>query len=208
MNFFLRFLEALTITFSLSIDTFVCSFAYGVNKIKIPLKSVFTINFVCCVAMAISVFAGNLLANYIPLNVTTWISFACLVLIGLIKLFAPIVKNSIKKRCEKKESKMLLILTDNTTADKNKNKVLSPLEAVSLAFALSIDSLAVGFSAVVGCGSGYELILAEFITDFIAINLGAFIGKKVFKNVKLNLSWLSGVILIVLAVVRLTLALI
>ena len=205
MNFFYKLLEALMITLALSIDSFVCSFAYGVNKIKVPLKSVLTINFICCLTMAISVTIGAYIAKYISQSVTVWLGFSCLFLIGAIKLFVPIIKKIIKKHIAKKPNYMLSIFSDSTNADKNNNNILSPLEAISLAFALSVDSLFVGFSAVVGHGLKYELVLAEFITDFLAINLGALIGNKVFKNVKLNLNWLSGLILIALATIRLIL---
>lgn len=203
MNFFLKFVEALTITLALSLDSFVCSFAYGINKIKVPLKSVLTINFICCSVMAISVTLGVYIAKYIPEVITIWLSFVCLFVIGAIKILGPIIKKQIKKRIVKKPSYMLSIIEDTTKADKNNNNILSPLEAVGLAFALSIDSLAVGFSAVVGHGLKFELVLAEFITDFVALNLGAFIGGKIFKNKKLDLGWLSGLILIMLATYRL-----
>jgi len=203
MNFFYKFLEALTITLALSIDSFVCTFAYGISKIKVPIKSVLTINFICCSVMAISVTLGVYIAKYIPQTITMWLGFSCLLLIGLIKLIVPILKKMAKKRLEKKHNFMLSIFSDSTNADINNNNILSPLEAVGLAFALSIDSLFVGFSAVVGHGLKFELVLAEFVTDFIAINLGAFIGNKMFKNIRLNLSWLSGVMLIGLAVFKL-----
>ena len=205
MNFFLGFVEALTITLALSIDSFVCSFAYGVNKIKVPVKSVLTINFICCSVMAVSVICGIYIGDFIPQSITGWFSFGALLTIGLIKIIGPFFKQLINKQVERKPNFMLSIFADGTKADANKNNILSPIEAVSLAVALSIDSLFVGFSAVVGHGLGFELVLAEFITDFIAINLGALIGLKIFKNVNLDLSWLSGIILIFLASARLIL---
>lgn len=207
MNFFLLMMEAFAITISLSIDTFVCSFAYGVNKIKIPFKSAIIVNFICAVTMALSVFLGKVFAEFINETVAAWISFAALTLIGLLKLVGPQIKKWLANIC-KKPHKFLKVVNDNTIADVNENKILSPIEAISLALALSIDSLAVGFSATISSGLSWQLVVAAFITDFIAINLGGLVGRKVFKNVKLNLDWLSGAILIVLAVVRLVLHLI
>ena len=205
MNFFLLMIEAFGVAVSLSVDTFVCSFAYGVNKIKIPFKSAIIINIICAITMALSVFLGKVFAEFINESVASWISFGALTLIGLLKVLDPLIKKLIAKISEKHSNKFLKVVHDNTSADANQNKILSPLEAISLALALCIDSLAVGFSATISSGLSWQLVLAAFITDFAAINLGSLIGRKVFKNVKLNLDWLSGVILIVLAATRLIL---
>ena len=49
-------LESILLVISLCMDTFVASFGYGTNKIKIPFTSVTVINLVCSGLLAISLF--------------------------------------------------------------------------------------------------------------------------------------------------------
>jgi len=72
-----------------------------------------------------------------------------------------------------------------------------------LAIALSLDSLAIGFGSSLGNINYFNVILLSLVSDMIAIWLGLFIGRKFVEKSKLNLSWLAGIILIILAVLKL-----
>ena len=68
-------LQSLLLVFSLCLDTFVASIAYGTDKIKIPFYSSIIINLVCSSFLGIALFLGDLLNNFIPINVATYLSF-------------------------------------------------------------------------------------------------------------------------------------
>lgn len=209
---FISTLEAIFIVTALSTDAFVASFAYGSNKIRIPFSSVTVINVVCSSILAISLFLGSIISPFIPEYLTTWICFTILFVLGIIKLFDSLIKSFIRKHINwDKKLKfsfcnlrfILNIYADPEKADIDSSSVLSPLEAASLSIALSLDGLAVGFGAGLGSVNYVEVVLFSLISDMVAVMLGAYIGRKVVERVPLNLSWLSGALLLALAFMKL-----
>ena len=205
-------LEALMLVTVLSTDAFVASFAYGANRIRIPFSCVLLINIICRIILAASLLLGALIRPYITESFTKLLSFAILLVLGIAKLFDSAIKSMIRKH--KNLSKkinfsafhlkfILTIYADPEEADSDASRVLSPLEAVSLAIALSLDSLAAGFGAAIAQTNLWLILIFSFCTDFLAIMLGGFVGRKVSEKCSLNLSWVSGLLLIVLAVLKL-----
>lgn len=200
------------ITSALSMDAFVASFAYGSNKIKIPILSVQVINIICSSILGISLLSGTLLRQYIPQTLTPAICFAFLFILGLMKLLDSVTKSIIRKNTDFKKKirfsmfnlKFILSLyADPEKADVDASSVISPAEAASLAVALSIDGLAVGFGAALGNVSGIAVFLCSLVIGTLAIITGCFLGNKIAGKIPFNLSWLSGALLIVLAFLKL-----
>ena len=94
---------------------------------------------------------------------------------------------------------ILNLYADPEDADVDLSKVLAPAEAVALAGALSLDGLAVGFGAALANVNGPAMFIFSLATNTLAVMFGCYIGNKIAKKVSFDLSWLSGVILIVLA---------
>lgn len=193
-------------------DAFVSSFAYGTNKIKIPFKSVAVIAIVCSSFLTASIFLASLLNSFISAEITRILSFSILFLLGLTKFFDSTIKLYIKRHNQlNKELNfsvfnlqfMLNVYANPEEADINASKTLSPKEAVYLAIALSIDGLAVGFGAGLIAVNHLLVIVLAFLTDTIALTLGCRLGNKVVEKTVLNLSWLSGIVLIGLAFLKL-----
>lgn len=205
-------LESLMLASALSIDTFVAGFAYGGNKIKIPFLSVQIINIVCSSILGISLFAGTLLRQYISSGLTVVICFSILFVLGIIKLLDSITKSIIRKHNKlNKEIKfsmlnfkfILNLYADPEKADVDCSRIISPMEALSLAVALSLDGLAVGFGAALGNVNGVTVFLCSLVTNAVGILLGCYIGNKIAREIRFDLSWLSGVLLIILAILKL-----
>ena len=208
-------LLSLLLVSALSLDSLVAAFGYGVNKIKIPFRSVMVINIITSAFLAASLFAGKAISGVINPDICKYICFSLLLLIGLIKLSDSLIKSYIRKKKTIDKSIKFKILSlkfilnvyaDPETADADSSKILTIGEAAALAVALSLDGLAVGF------GAGFEganiwiyviMIAFSLLTDISAVLLGGFIGRKVAQKTSLNLAWLSGVILIGLAVSKL-----
>jgi Predicted membrane protein len=193
-------------------DAFVSSFAYGTNKIKIPFKSVAVIAIVCSSFLAASIFLASFLNSFISEEITRILAFSILFLLGLAKFFDSTIKLYIKRHNQlNKELKfsvfnlqfMLNVYANPEQADINASKTLSPKEAVYLAIALSVDGLAVGFGAGLVAVNHLLVILFAFVADTIALTLGCRVGNKVVEKTVLNLSWLSGIVLIGLAFLKL-----
>ncbi|MCY6959315.1 sporulation membrane protein YtaF [Clostridium brassicae] len=203
-------LESLLLVSVLSLDAFVASVAYGTNKIKIPFISATIINIISSSFLALSLALGSVIKKVVPLNITSIISFIVLLLFGIYYLAESIIKTYVSKHSNSKKVKLKFcdlnfiidIYIDETKADIDHSKNLNPKEALYLAIALSLDSLAVGFGSSLGNINYIQIILLSLVMNMVAIYGGMLIGKKFVEKSKLNLSWLSGVILIVLATMR------
>lgn len=205
-------LEAAMLASALSVDAFVASFAYGSTKIKIPVLSVHIINIICCSILGVSLLVGGILKPYLPDWLTVTICFVILFILGLIKLFDGIIRSIIRKHNNlSKQVKfsmfncnfILNLYANPEAADVDASKVISPKEAASLAIALSLDGMAVGFGAALGNVNGLAVFLCSFITNGLAIILGCYAGNKIARSLQFNISWLSGALLIVLAFLKL-----
>ncbi|QUH21516.1 sporulation membrane protein YtaF [Alkaliphilus sp. B6464] len=197
---------------ALSMDAFVSGFAYGSNKIKIPMLSVQIINIICSSILGISLLVGTVLKQYIPSWLTLAICFIILFTLGVVKLLDSVTKSIIRKHNHLDKEiefsmfnfKFILNLYANPEeADVDASKVISPIEASSLAIALSLDGMAIGFGAALGNINALAVFLCSLVTDAAAIILGCYIGNKIARKLSFNLSWLSGVLLIILAFLKL-----
>lgn len=210
-----RGLVSVLLVLAVVLDGFTACFAYGVNRIKIPLLSAVLISLMGTGMLMLSLGAADWVGGYIPPHVCKVLSFSVLFLIGLCNLFQNSVKAILQKASDNSKkmsfrwsgiSFMLSVCLDETKADADCSKVLSAKEALALGAALSIDSLATGFGSGL-IGQNYLLILAlALIMHMTAILLGHFLGEKVSKGAgakHLQLEWLGGVILMVLAFIRL-----
>lgn len=205
-------IESLLLVIILSLDAFVASFAYGTDKIKIPFSSVIVINLICSGILAIALFLGSIIKPFMPEHLTTVICFILLMGLGVVRFSATSIKGFLRK-CDNHTKNLefkffdihflLRVYADSTEADKDHSRVLSPIEAASLAFALSLDGLALGFGTGLTEVSYIQVIIFSLISTMIAVLLGCFIGNKVAEKLNLDLSWLSGLLLIFLALMKL-----
>ena len=205
-------LEAILLVCALSLDAFVASFAFGTQNIKIPFSSVTLINVICSCILAISLFLGAVVKPYLPGRTASFISFAILMFLGVSKLFDSFIKKKIKGRKAKGNREtpngsnldfILRVYADSTEADSDNSRTISAGEAVSLAIALSIDGLAAGFGTGITNVSYIQVVFFSLISDMVAVMSGCAIGRKVASKVNLDLSWLGGTMLIVLAFTKL-----
>lgn len=208
----LTIFESIMIVTALSMDAFVASFAYGANRVKIPFSSVTVINVICSSILAISLFFGTIIGNFIPENITHIICFLILFVLGIMKLGESLsvwfVKNHKYPRYINLSFWSLdleIIVRTNYNDDPTPNfKVLGIKEAVSLSIALSLDGLAVGFGAALANANATQIVAFSLISDMLAVMLGCFIGRKLAEKISINLSWLSGIMLTILAVMKLS----
>lgn len=161
--------------------------------------------------MAFSLFLGSIVKNFLPDKIPSLLGFTLLIILGFYRIFEYVFKSYISKNLLLDQplkfklfdfNFVLKVYTDEVKADFDKSKSLSPKEAFYLALALSLDSIAVGFSSSL-CNINYiEVLILCIVIGFLAISAGVFIGKKFADKVHFELSWLSGVLLIILAFLR------
>lgn len=205
-------MNLIILVISLVLDSFASSIAYGSDNIKIPNLYIIVINFICCLVLTVSIFLGISILDFIPQGLPNKISFSIFFILGFYKLFEIIIKNFLKKFSIRKKPLTfkafdmkfaLKVYIDEKSADFDSSKCISLKESIYLALALSLDSLAVGIG-ISFLNINYLLLIAlAFILGIFSFKFGFFIGKKLSKKKELNLSWLSGIILIFIAISKL-----
>lgn len=202
---------SILLVLSISLDSLVASMAYGTNKIKIPLKSALIIDIVSALVLGFSLAVGSLVKDLIPGNIAVAFSFVILIGLGFYRLFESLFKSYILKKSNLEKPLtfklfdfkfVLEVYADETKADFDHSKTLSVKEAFYLSLALSLDSLAVGFGSSLVAINTIEVMVISLIAGILAISIGGFIGRKFVEKLDLDLSWLSGAMLIVLACIR------
>ena len=189
---------------ALSLDAFAASFVYGTDRVKIPAASVAVITALSTGILVLFLLLGKWFGGLIPPRATS--------VLGFIKLFDSTIKSFIRKSdfFERKVcfsiSNLNFILTvyaDPSAANGEDIAVLSPVEALSLGLALSLDSAAAGFGAGMMVTHLPLTILLSLLLNTAAVLLGSFLGRTLAKRSSLDLSWLSGLLLMGLALGKL-----
>lgn len=83
-----------------------------------------------------------------------------------------------------------------------KKRILSLKEAILTGIILAVDSLGAGISVALQCFP-YFLIIFTFIFSIFLMSIGYFLGKILTKKLDLEFDYLSGLILIILALIKL-----
>ena len=197
---------------AMSTDTFVACFAYGTNRIRIPPASAAVVTLVSSGILLLALAAGQAVRAFIPQGVVTAICFVLLFVLGVARLCDSSIKALIRRhqglhreirfsifslRC------ILNIYADPEKADRDASRELSVREAAPLAAALSLDGLAAGFGAGMAAINLWMATGMSLALGLAAVLGGSMLGKRLAEHSRLDLSWLSGALLIVLAFCRL-----
>jgi putative sporulation protein YtaF len=200
--------EIIILVLALCMDTFVASIAYGANKISISWIKIVAINGICSLCLGIALFAGSFIDRLIPGNVTKGAAFVCLLFLGIVRLMDYAIKKyinshvSIHKDLTFSISGLSIIINiygNPMAADWDQSKSLSWKEIVLLSFAMSIDSFVAGtLSGFLQIPVGMT-VLVSMIMGIVVMYAGLFLGRKVAAEKNWDLSWLSGVLFMILA---------
>lgn len=202
-------LPSLLLVFAISIDSFLAALAYGAEKIHIPIRSATLIASIGVLFLGISLYTASFIQLYIPAYVCKWISFTIFFMIGVSSIFQGTIKQFLRTSKQKQLtfkysgiSFVLDVFLDETKADVDHSKSLSLQEALYLAIALSIDSLVSGFALGIGIAHPLPVLMVSFFIGILAVLFGSVIGRKMISSTKVNLSWISGVLFLILACSR------
>lgn len=205
-------IEGAALALALSADTFIAGFSYGAGGVKIPRASMWVINLVCSGVLGAALLAGAFAGRLFSGGAASWVSFALLMLMGLIKLLDGITKSVIRKhgriqglfRFSVFNFRFVLTLyADPEKADADGSKTLSPGEAAALAFSLSLDAVAAGFGSAVESGNIAAVFVMAALMNAAAMLSGVKMGKGLSDRLPFNISWISGAILMAMASARL-----
>lgn len=191
-------------------DSFFMSVAYGAERIKISWKATLIIAFCGTFLLGVSIALAKTFTSFLAPEIGKWISFVILIALGLTHLFQAQVKRYVKKQKHqpliirmKGISFVIDIFLDETEADQDHSKELSVSEATYLGIALSLDSLASGLAYGIGVVNFGLLLGCSFVFGVVLIILGDALGKRLMYRFSGDVSWLSGCLLMILAILRL-----
>ena len=212
MSLFLcEIINILLLVTALSIDAFVAGFAYGVDKIRIPFVSMAIIGGLSAISLMVSLLPGRGILSELPPGFARFISIALLLVVGFLKLFDGTIKCIIRRKESVKKQLdfhvfdlrfLLTIYADPNKADADQGGMLSAKEACSLGIALSIDSIAAGVGAGIAEVPIMIPVLLAFVMGAAAIGTGMLLGNRVAAKYSLDISWIGGLLLILLSVLK------
>jgi putative sporulation protein YtaF len=199
-------------------DSFGVGITYGMRKIRLPLFPTFVIAGCSGIVFFLSMTLGGLLTNGFSVQLTTWIGAMMLILLGSWSIFQSVVKKKTTPlqvetlpdepvhvfRFELKQLGLIIeILRSPMKADMDQSGSISISEALFLGLALSLDSLAAGFAAVMIGLSPVFCSVVIGIMSAIFIRVGMWFGLKYAQKAWSQVfTYLPGVILICIGLFR------
>ncbi len=204
--------DEILLVLALVIDAFIACFAYGTKGIRIPWPSALLIGGVGTGILILSMTISTQFQRFLPPGLCSALSFAIIFGLGFLSVFQNAVKSALAKRTDTAKnlkfrwagiSFAVTVYLDETQADADHSKVLSLREALLLGTVLSLDSFGIGF----GSGfSSHHLLFLYVLSLFLhpaAVMLGRLLGEKTAGKLPDGFSSLGGVLLIILAFIRL-----
>lgn len=204
--------QTVLLVIALSIDVFLACMACGTEKIRIKKEAAGTISGICSGVLLLSLLAGGCLGEIVRERDRTFLCFLGFLLIGLYKLSEYTIKVYIRKnkflcKCVKitfsQLNFILSIYNDPVVADKDRSSVMSVSEAVFFALAMSLDGLFGGISAGFLERNILLTVGLNFAVGFLAVKAGSGLGMRLAARKEWDLSWLGGVLFLVLAFAKL-----
>ena len=112
------------------------------------------------------------------------------------------LKNSHCKKVKISFSQLSFILSiynNPVMADRDHSATMSCVEAVFFALAMSLDGMFGGLGAGFTGKNIFFTVMGSFVVSFCAVLCGCRIGMQASKRWKTDVSWLGGVLFVILA---------
>ena len=193
---------------AVTLDSLTAGLTYGTRKVRIqPLSYLILI---CIPALFITAAnqLGTLLACLLPPQVLPWISFLLLFLLGISKIIESLIRRLAAKHpsltrnwgCKIKQINIIFtIYLSPEDANIEDLQILSAKEALLLSLALSLDSILVGMAFTTDAVSWVFLFLLAVLFNLLFFLIGYLAGHVLCHLFHVDLSWLSGLLLLLLA---------
>lgn len=198
-------LKIILLIIAVSTDSFAAAIGTGAAGIKIPVRSAAVISLTGTLFLSCSVAFADLLGRVIPEKVCGIVSSALLIFLGLFNLFQNFFRDVLNRRKKAQPGSKpnpADMFFDSAAADADNSKSISVREALALSVALSADSLVTGVSAGLGKINLPLLSAGAFAAGLISTAAGQWLGRKIVSTLHINLGWLCGTVLIILALLE------
>lgn len=205
---FIQMISVLLFMLAVSVDSLTAGFSYGASRVHIKLISVIFLVFIPSVFITLMSQAGSLLFSLFPAHILSLLSFLLLFFLGCEKLLESLIRHlaqaypDIVGNWTCKISQLNIIFTiyfSPEEANRQEVQVLSGKEAFFLSLALSLDSMLASMAFSCQVTSLLFLFLSAAFFHFLLFSLGYLSGLLVSRKFSFDLSWLSGLFLLLLA---------
>lgn len=191
---------------SVNSDSVGVGISYGVRKIHISCRSLLIIAVFSVLCSAISLAVGTLVSSFMTPNAGSFLGDLILLVIGIWILLSPFKENIAKDRTFsiKPLGITISIIREPSLCDFDASSHIDGKEAIYLAMALSLDSIAIGLGVGISGLATWYLPLVIGASQLIFLEMGRLLGALLAN--KLNIphkTWsiLAGILLIILAII-------
>ena len=194
---------------AVSIDSLTAGLTYGTQRVKIRHGAYFILVFIPALFITLVNRIGSYIFLFLPKSVLPFLSFTLLSLLGLSKLTESLLRllahkyPSLSRNWGWKIKQINIIFTiylSPEDANQDDLQILSAKESLLLALALSLDSVLVGMAFTTEPIPGPLLFLLASLFNLILFTAGYLLGHLASRVLRIDLSWLSGLFLILLAI--------
>lgn len=205
----------ITLGIAVSIDGFIAGTAYGMKDIRMPWLSLLIVCGITAVCTGFAMVCAYVFAQFMDTDLALFLGACLLILLGMYSIFQQFLTKGIpsyecdgeitaKKLTFSIGRLVISIMAKPETADVDKLGVISPLEAVFLAFALGADAMVGAFgAALMGPLPLYTPIVVGII-HLICVYSGCAVASRLISDrMKERLPYFPGALLIVLGLLRL-----
>ena len=193
---------------AVSVDSLTAGLTYGTQKVRIKLPSLLILACIPAVFIAAANRAGSCMFLLIPRSVLAPVSFCLLFLLGFGRLSESLLRAAARKNpgftrhrgCRFRQLNIIFtVYLSPEDANRTDPQILSPKEALLLSLALSLDSVFVGMAFTAVSFPPALLFLAAALFNLLLFCAGYGCGFLLCRALHADLSWLSGLCLLLLA---------
>ena len=204
------------LAFAVSLDSFTVGFTYGMRKMGLPLRAILIIACISATTFFISMMIGKAISWFISPHITEILGGVILISIGVWVIYQFFRSDNQGETLGEKDPYILKleirslgiviqILRKPMTADIDQSGTINGIEALLLGLALSLDAFGAGVGAAM---FGFEPLLTAAVIAFmsssflwVGLRSGFLLSYWSWLN---RLSFLPGILLIVIGVMKMT----
>ena len=193
---------------AISVDSLTAGLTYGTQRVKIRHSAYLILIFVPALFITLSNRLGSCIYNFLPEAFLPFLSFTLLMLLGLSKLVESLFRflahkyPSLTRNWGLRIKQINIIFTiylSPEDANQEDLQILSAKEALLLSLALSLDSVLAGMAFTTGPRPWIPLFLLAAAFNLLLFTAGYTCGHLVSSVLHIDLSWLSGLFLLLLS---------
>lgn len=193
---------------AVSLDSLTAGFSYGTGRVHIKALSLLLLACVPALFVTAAGGLGEIVGSLLPSGVLPFLSFFLLAAIGIAKLLESLIRSIARKYpslmgnwgCQIKQINIIFtVYLSPEEANRTDLQVLSAKEALLLSLALSLDSVLVGMAFPAADIPRLTLFCSAAFFNLLLFITGCILGRLLTRMLRIDLSWLSGLCLLLLA---------